>query len=115
MDEIHKYPDNESRGARHGLTRGGAGAQTVIERARAGGGDAGRQGEGGAGRGLASERPRGPPRRARSAPGPARGALPRGAGRRARASEAARTGPGPSGPLGGARRERPRRRRYVPG
>ena len=31
---------------------------------------------GGAGRGLASERPRGPPRRARSAPGPARGALP---------------------------------------
>ena len=75
---------------------------------------------------------------ARSAPGPAQGALPRGAGRRARASEAARTGPGPCarrqssrgpgarpgrgararsrpGPLGGARRERPRRRRYVPG
>ena len=41
-----------------------------------------------AGRGLASERPRGPPRRARLDHDPARGALPRGAGRRARASEA---------------------------
>ena len=91
-----------------------------------------------AGRGLASERPRGPPRRARLDPDPARGALPRGAGRRARGSEAAQTGlrlrarrrsargrgarPGRGPPpppartqAGGARRARSRRRQYVPG
>ena len=76
------------------MTHGSAGVQTVIERTRAGGGDTGRQGEGGAGQGLASERLRGPPCRARSAPGvPANKAREGPAGGRATGRARARLGP----------------------
>ena len=51
-------------------------AKLLTERTRAGGGDAGRQGQGGAGRGLARERLRGPPARPEARSPEARGEAP---------------------------------------